>query len=92
MTQKTANILASGLVEGSLKPNSPNYISNLENVALATIDAAAALSKTDPKIKKEDVQHVIDAWKQVGVLNSTDSFSIERILLKHGLKSLWDYV
>lgn len=38
MTQKAANLAISGLVEGSLKPSSPNYISSLDIVSLAVID------------------------------------------------------
>ena len=38
MTQKAANLAASGLVEGSLKPSSPDYINSLDSIALAVID------------------------------------------------------
>lgn len=38
MTQKAADLAISGLVEGSLKPSSPNYISSLDSVSLAVID------------------------------------------------------
>lgn len=38
ITEKAANLAISGLVEGSLKPSSPNYLSSLDSVSLAVID------------------------------------------------------
>ncbi|MDP3696661.1 MAG: hypothetical protein Q8R55_01360 [Candidatus Taylorbacteria bacterium] len=38
ITQKAANLAISGLVEGSLKPSSLNYLDSLDSVSLAVID------------------------------------------------------
>jgi hypothetical protein len=57
LTEKTANIAISGLVEGSLRPGNPNYISSLDSLTLATIDDGLktfTLYPEDLKIKTID--------------------------------------
>lgn len=52
---------------------------SFEKYALATVEAAIKLSrKANNKVKKQDVQKVIDAWKEVGVL--TESKRVQRKL------------
>lgn len=76
LTQRVADLAASGLVEGSLKPNSPNYITSLDNVALAVIDDGLKtfisypedlklnLIEDTPNNNQEYIEAISQVWEQ----------------------------
>lgn len=54
--------------------------STFKQYAFATVKAAIVMSKaTNTKLKSEDVDHVIAAWNEVGVLTKADQGQIDRL-------------